>query len=404
MSGSIARMMLLSVVLLWAVDVAGAASSVRSVSFDRRSDGRGYVIRFRTTGTVPGYSEVRRAGANVLEVELLNVLLASSYERPRPAGPIVGYSEEARGGHLVFRFEMDPNVPVDAAVYRDRSSTDILVGLTYRGEPGQVLPNPAIPAVTVSLPAKNKSEASAEERRAEGEKWRLDTIVIDAGHGGRDVGAVANHVREKDICLSVAHKLGAYIEEHLGVNVLYTREDDRFIPLKDRGRFANTHEAKLFISIHVNSAGDSRASGTETYFLGLHKSEAAQSVMQRENEVVKLESDPDEYTQLNEQALIRQALLQSANMRKSEELASLVEQQFSQRVGRKSRGVKQAGFYVLWGASMPAILVELGFLTNPAEARFLASEQGQDYMASALFRAVREYKEQYEKGLLVHSN
>ncbi|MFO7315201.1 N-acetylmuramoyl-L-alanine amidase, partial [Rhodothermus marinus] len=134
-------------------------------------------------------------------------------------------------------------------------------------------------------------------------------------------------------------------------------------------------------------------------FLGLHKTEAARRVMERENSVVRLEDDPSQYEHFTEQELILMTLAQSAYLRKSEKLAMLVQEQFAERVGRVNRGVKQAGFYVLWSASMPAILVELGFLTNPQEAAFLKSKEGQAYMASAIFRAVRTFKEHYEREL-----
>ena len=251
--------------------------------------------------------------------------------------------------------------------------------------------------------AGGSEEAAASEEAvsaAEGRHWMLDTVVIDAGHGGKDSGAMGHGVREKDIALKVALKLGHYLEDRLGVQVVYTREDDRFIELKDRGRIANEHGAKLFISIHVNAATNARAQGTETYFIGLHKTTAAQETMRRENEVVKLESSQSEYEDMTEEALIRMALTQSAYMQKSEELSGLIQEQFEKRVHRKNRGVKQAGFYVLWGASMPAVLVELGFLSNREEAAFMNSELGQDYLASAIFRAVREYKERYERGLV----
>ena len=175
--------------------------------------------------------------------------------------------------------------------------------------------------------------------------------------------------------------------------------DDRFITLRDRGRIANEAGGKLFISIHANAARNRSAQGTETYFLGMHKTDAAAQVMDRENSVIQYENDPTAYDGLNEKALIEQALAQSAYMRSSEQLAGFVQEQFTGNLGRINRGVKQAGFYVLWGASMPAVLVELGFVTNSQEAAFLQSENGQIYLASAIFRAVRAFKTQYEKGL-----
>jgi N-acetylmuramoyl-L-alanine amidase len=240
------------------------------------------------------------------------------------------------------------------------------------------------------------SDGASQEAR---ERWKLDTVVIDPGHGGKDPGATANGLYEKDIVLDVAHKLGDYVENRLGVDVVYTRTDDRFIPLEERGHMANEAGAKLFISLHVNAARAHAAHGTETYFLGPSKTEAAEKVMERENSVIKDEDNTQRYEDYDEQALVRQTLTQSAYMRQSEQLASLVQSQFEDRVQRDNRGVHQAGFYVLWSASMPSVLVELGFLTNPREARYLKSDRGQTLLASGLFRAVRAYKKKYEKGI-----
>lgn len=245
-----------------------------------------------------------------------------------------------------------------------------------------------MPLGSVALTTKEKAE-----------KWTLDTIVIDAGHGGHDPGAVANGVREKDVNLAVALKLGSYLEKILKVNVVYTRTDDNFVELQERGHIANEAGAKLFISIHANSAPySSKVTGTETYILGLHRTEKAAEVMERENSVVSLEANPDQYNDFYQNSILR-TLAISANLRMSEKLAGEIESQFSNRVHRKSRGVKQAGLIVLWAASMPAVLVEVGYLTNRFEAHYLNSEQGQDYLASAIFRAVRDFKYEYEKGL-----
>jgi N-acetylmuramoyl-L-alanine amidase len=228
--------------------------------------------------------------------------------------------------------------------------------------------------------------------------WRLDCVVIDAGHGGHDGGATANGVREKDVTLAIARRVGRLIDERLGLRVVYTRSDDRFITLDGRGRIANESCGKLFISIHAN-AGGSSAHGTETYFLAPHRSESAREVMLRENDVVRLESNPDLYADFDAEGGIVRALAMGAYQEDSQELAGLVEREFGRGLGRNSRGVKQAGFLVLWRASMPAILVETGFVTNPAEARYLSSAVGQDAIAGAVFRAVRTYKEHYERGL-----
>ena len=389
---------------------ASAGPLVERVSISPRSDGQGYVIRFHLDGPVSAYSEPREIGGNRVEMILFNAGLARGYDGDDLGGPIVAVSEDEKGGHVVFRFTLDSARPFVTSAYRDRGSDDVLLGLVHSADmPGSVadaaptrLPTP-VKRTSLEVGGAPEPDAPHNEtvRRAtaEGERWMLDTIVIDAGHGGRDVGAVANGVREKDVVLATALKLGEYIEENLGINVYYTRQDDRFIALKDRGKIANAQGGKLFISIHANAASNSRAHGTETFFLGTHKSDAARRTMELENSVVQFESDPDQYKTMDEESLIRMELTRSAYMRKSEEFAGLIERQFADRVGRTSRGVKQAGFYVLWGASMPAVLVELGFVTNKGESAFLRSESGQAYMASAIFRAVRDYKQQYEKGL-----
>lgn len=393
---------LLLVLVCCLATVAYAVPVVERVSFAPRSDGEGFVVRIHTSERLQAYSEPRYIGQNRLELILFNTNVAPSCLRDDPEGPIQAYSMQMRKGHLYIEFQLDGATSLDASAYRDRDSQDMILGLAYKGNPPRYN---EIPVRTASSQAPSVETAPVsrtpvlppDDVRS---RWKLDTIVIDAGHGGHDAGAIgAGGVREKDIVLPVALRVGQYLEEFLGVNVVYTRESDHFVTLKNRGRIANQAGGKLFVSIHANAASNKSATGTETYFLGLHKSNAARQVMERENEVVKLEGNPEAYEELDEQALIVQTLAQSAYMRKSEQLASFIQDQFTHRVGRKNRGVKQAGFYVLWNASMPSILVELGFVTNPTEAAFLNSADGQEYLASAIFRAVRDYKIQYEKGL-----
>jgi N-acetylmuramoyl-L-alanine amidase len=227
------------------------------------------------------------------------------------------------------------------------------------------------------------------------DKLRFDKVVIDPGHGGSDPGAIGHKgVKEKEITLAVGLKLGEYIEEHIpDVEVVYTRTDDSYLGLAELGHFANLAEGDLYISIHCNSYHNQYVSGSEVYFLGLHKSDAAFEVMKRENSVFKNEIDRE----LSEEDLLVYELAHSGYIATSEKIAYMIEDQFKNRAQRKSRGVKQAGFQVLFEASMPAVLVELGFISNPAEQRFLTSEYGQSIMASALFRAIRDYKVEYEQ-------
>jgi N-acetylmuramoyl-L-alanine amidase len=373
---------------------SATSPQVQRLSLAERSDGRGLVLRIHVSGQVAAFSEPRQVNPGVYEVTLFNTAVARSVRQDRVRGSVRSYSITNRGGHSVVQIELAPGQLMDVTAYRDRDSPDLLVAMTNRasapvaGAPAPVRGTPA--------PATPRSPESLAEESA---RWRMDTIVIDAGHGGRDPGAVANGIREKDVTLGVALRLGRLIEQNLGVRVVYTRQDDRFIELHHRGRMANEAGGKLFVSIHANSAPNRSATGTETFFLGASRSEAAQRVMERENSVVRLESDPDRYRDFDDQALIRRVLTHSAYMRKSEQLAALVEGQFGRNLGRRSRGVKQANFYVLWGASMPAILVELGFITNPEEATYLASDRGQNDLALGIFRAIADFKEQYERGL-----
>ncbi len=227
-------------------------------------------------------------------------------------------------------------------------------------------------------------------------------MVIDPGHGGKDPGTLGiNNLKEKDIVLDVALKVGEYLNEYIpDLTVVYTRTDDRFLGLAERGRLANEMGGDLFISIHANSFAHSsrsrqqRPNGAEIFFLGVARSQAAVEVMKRENSVLRFEEDTRELT---EQDLLIYELTNAGNMQISEQLAEKMERQFRERAQRRSRGVKQAGFQVLYEASMPAVLIELGFLSNPAEARYLSTEYGQSIMASAIFRAIRDFKERVDQ-------
>lgn len=223
-------------------------------------------------------------------------------------------------------------------------------------------------------------------------------VVIDPGHGGRDPGALGRYSQEKDIVLAISLKLGNYIKEHYhDVEVVYTRTKDEFIELHQRAQIANDHKADLFISVHCNGAASSRAFGTETFVMGLQKSQANLEVAKKENASILLEDNYmenyDGYDPNSPEANIIFTLYQNAFLDQSLGMASLVQNQFRTRAGRHDRGVKQGPFLVLYRVAMPGILVEAGFLTNPAEEDYLNSEQGQAHIASAIFRAFREYKE-----------
>ena len=230
---------------------------------------------------------------------------------------------------------------------------------------------------------------------------KIQTIVIDAGHGGKDPGALGKACKEKDINLSVALKLGAYIEENMpGVKVVYTRKKDVFVELNERAAIANLNDADVFISIHCNSAANASVHGAETFVMGESKNEANLNVAKAENAAILLEDNAseayDNFDPNSTEAYILFSLTQSLYQNQSLQLADKVQQQLVTRVSRHDRGVQQAGFLVLWKTPMPSILVELGFISNANEANFLNSERGQTQMALALYRAFEQYRQAYE--------
>ncbi|MFQ3213384.1 MAG: N-acetylmuramoyl-L-alanine amidase [Marivirga sp.] len=232
--------------------------------------------------------------------------------------------------------------------------------------------------------------------------YKVDKIVIDAGHGGKDGGTSGAVSKEKDVALKIATELGTIIKEYLpDVEIIYTRNNDTFIELDERANIANKNGADLFVSIHCNAVEYSdKVKGTETWVMGLHKSETNLNVAKRENSVILMEEN---YTEKYEgfdpndpASHILFSLYQNAYLSNSLNLAEKIEYQFKKRVGRNSRGVKQAGFVVLYKSSMPSVLVETGFLSNPTEERYLNDELGQTYIASGIFRAIRDYKVEIE--------
>jgi len=245
--------------------------------------------------------------------------------------------------------------------------------------------------ISLSKLSDNLAKAVKVDIRNEKEKWEFKTIVIDAGHGGKDPGAVGYRgTKEKDIALDVAKRLEKKLSKNMKVKIVMTRDEDIFLRLSERTKIANENNGSLFISIHTNAAEDRRASGFETFLIGQNKNEAAVRVAARENAVLELEGSTSK--KLTDEDLIKATIAQSAFASKSELFASLVQKEIKKRVQSKDRGVKQAGFYVLMGASMPNVLVELGFISNPSEEKKLRSPQYRDQLATAIYRAVEQYQ------------
>jgi N-acetylmuramoyl-L-alanine amidase len=244
--------------------------------------------------------------------------------------------------------------------------------------------------IIISSTAKTKNLA-IKNIDIEKNKWKFSTIIIDPGHGGKDPGAVGYRgTLEKDIALDVAKRLEKKISKNMKVKTVLTRDEDIFLKLGERTRIANENNGSLFISIHANAATDRRASGFETFLIGPNKNEAAVRVAARENSVLELEGVAGK--KLTNEDLIQATIAQSAFASKSEKFAALVQEEIGKRVQGKNRGVKQAGFYVLMGASMPNVLVELGFISNLAEEKKLRSSQYREVLATAIFRALEKYE------------
>lgn len=225
----------------------------------------------------------------------------------------------------------------------------------------------------------------------------FDKVVIDAGHGGNKPGAIGSKYKEKDVTLAVAIKLGKLINENLKtVKVYYTRVIDQDIDLYKRSSVANKINADLFLSIHCNSATNKNAAGTETYAMGLGKTESNLEVAKKENAEILTEKGSAENYQgfdLNSpEGDILLSLYQNAYLQNSLDFAAKIQAQYSKHVPMKSRGVHQANFVVLWKAAMPAVLTEIGFISNPKEEEYIGSEYGQWVIASCIFRAICEYR------------
>ena len=230
------------------------------------------------------------------------------------------------------------------------------------------------------------------------ERWRLDTVVLDAGHGGKDPGSQGKYgTKEKDVVLDITKRVGRLLEKNAGIKVVYTRDEDVFIGRIDRTKMANDANGKLFISVHANSNPNRKIQGFETYLLRPGKSEDAIEVASRENAVIKLEEKTGQYDNLTGENLIMATMAQSMFMKESEDLAAIIQMELDKRLNTPNRGVKQAGFYVLIGASMPNVLVEVGFISNPAEEKKLKQAVHKQRIAESIYEGIKHFKYSREK-------
>jgi N-acetylmuramoyl-L-alanine amidase len=279
----------------------------------------------------------------------------------------------------------------------ERAGADAILRIAFEGSAGEVkasaLADP--PRLVLDFLRPVETGPSRERREA---ATPLRVIVLDAGHGGHDSGAVGpGGLQEKDLVLDVTRRVARLVEDRLNVKVLLSRDGDHFVTLRDRTSFANKERADLFVSIHANAHREVASAGVETYFLSSEATDTtARQVAALENSVVQLEKTPSRGGRLDAVKAILWDLAQSEFQLESSRLAEVVQDSMTQSLHIPNRGVKQAGFYVLGGAAMPAILIEIGFVTNPKEEKRLKESKYRDEIARAIFAGLTEYKKKYD--------
>ena len=231
---------------------------------------------------------------------------------------------------------------------------------------------------------------------SQGQKFK---VVLDAGHGGKDYGAVYHGNIEKNIALQTTLRVGAILEKDPQIDVVYTRKSDVFIELQQRANIANKSKGSIFVSMHCNANKNQAASGNETYVMGITRNASNLEVAKNENEVVTLETDYkikyDGFDPNSPESVIGISILQEEHLDQSIELAGRVQEFFTKKTDNKNRGVKQAGFLVLRQITMPRVLVEMGFVSNKEEGEFLNAEDGQNKLAEAIAGAIMDYKNEF---------
>ncbi len=349
--------------------------NITGLNIDQKANGT--LIRVKTNKRIPSYYSNYKDGLLTIIFRKVNAdvdKLASIESK----GLIKGIRVKNIGPDTQFEFSVSRDYTTSEVLNVD-GSKDILITIH------------------------NKVFSNEVDNDKNKEKWKFDVIVLDAGHGGKDAGAIGvNGVKEKNINLGVTLELGKLIQKEMkDVKVVYTRKTDKFVELYRRGQIANENNGKLFISIHCNSTPHkpSDASGFEVYLLRPGRTKEAIAIAERENSVIQYEDNPKRYEKLTDENFILVSMAHSAYMRYSERFSELVDRSYSAETAIPSRGVKQAGFYVLVGASMPSVLVETGFISNRHDAKYLSSSRGQRRIAQAIFSAVKSYKKYYESSL-----
>jgi N-acetylmuramoyl-L-alanine amidase len=352
-----------------------AAGAIYNVEIDEKANGT--LVRIKSNKKISAYSSSFKN--DILSISLKNVHAdLSKFNDISGEGLIKDLTVKNTGPDTELKFKLSKEFTT-SEVISAAGSNDVLITLH------------------------NKIFVRNGDKEKYKEKWDFDVIVIDPGHGGKDAGAIGvNGVKEKDVNLGIALKLGKLIEKNIkDVEVVYTRKTDKFIELYKRGKIANEVNGKLFISLHCNSTPrkPTDANGFEVYLLRPGRTKEAVDIAERENSVIKYEDNPQRYEKLTDENFILVSMAHSAYMKYSEKFSDILNKQFSKDLNIDSRGVKQAGFYVLVGAAMPSVLIETGFLSNRNDAKFLSSSRGQQKIAESIYLAIKKFKEEYDKSL-----
>lgn len=351
------------------------AADLHVVSVTATTTANGMAVNIRCSSEITAFQRAEQSGRTII-VRLPNALLDSGAVDSTLSSNGLQFSSERIRTMLVLRFIL-PGAPDNVQLKRDGPKALLL-------DIGHKPPTAGV---------QKQTNAST--------KWLLDVIVIDAGHGGIDAGAIGvNQVSEKAVTLSIAKKVKALINDAMpNTRVVMTRETDSFVELFKRTQIANEARGKLFVSIHCNSMPTKPhpARGCETYILRPGRNADAARVAARENASIQYERSTNRYNSMNEEQLIVATMAQRSFVRFSEELARAVQKSVHENTSLADRGVNQAGFYVLVGASMPNILFETAFLSNTEDAAYISSATGQQETALAIVKAILSYAEIYQR-------
>ncbi len=347
--------------------------NISGIKIEQKANGT--LIRVESNKRILSYNSFFKDG--ILTIIFRNVLAdIPDIERSPVKGLIKKIEVKNVNSGTEFRFTLNDNYSNNEVLNVDYSN-DILIALH------------------------NKVFVKNSIKEREKKKWSFKVVVIDPGHGGRDYGTIGLHgIKEKNINLKIALKLGKILKKNMkDIKVVFTRKTDKFVPLYKRGQIANKAGGNLFISIHCNSTQrkSRNAEGYEIYLLRPGKTKEAIRIAEKENSVIKYENDPARYKKLTDENFILVSMAQASYMKYSEEFSDILNKEFSKDIDISSRGIKQAGFFVLVGASMPSVLIEAGFLSNPHDAAYLNSNKGQTQIAKAIYEAIKKFKKQYAK-------